>query len=363
AQLGETDRRAAFLLALSGIVHLTPDAERLPPLAKLHPAVVLAMSATGGENVKRALEDVPARVLGDLPPPFGPAFHELARNEPDISAGDDAVQILAKLGTTSIETEWVAQFLDEQAVSRLRALALLSSQDPKAARHILDIVLNNPNVRIEHPALRWARGWKLISWSSLSSSDQLLILSGIPSGTKLRTEDIAKLFSHPLPSMRVSAIDEALERIRMGHPGALAVLSELKNQPELLDPEQTVLLARLLENPENATVDEVRKWLSLSPPLELVAKLLVATSEEKSATTLDFEAMRFLKDRSWKPSVEDLRKLVLHPDPLTRLFAYSSVYQSVDRDTALTILSQSQKREENREFKEQLRTMIGALAQ
>ncbi len=90
--------------------------------------------------------------------------------------------------------------------------------------------------------------------------------------------------------------------------------------------------------------------------------MLLATSKEKHWTSLDREISIHLRENKWKPMKEQLIYLVVHPEPLTRLYAYSQVYLLEDKAFALKVLTEARKREVEADFKQVLDLNITQLS-
>ncbi len=358
AQLTPSDRRTAYALALSGLLREETPTD-LTPLAQAHPGLVLAITASAGENVGRVLATVPLSVLIALPPPFGVAFQQLGVSKPDLHCGDESVRGLARLATRGIEqADAFIQFLSVDTMTRLRAVAFLFSEDNNGAQKALDILVHPTHHTAPHDVVRWAQAWNITSWKELEPSDQLLVVSGLkPSGEVLQ-EHLAVLFAHPEPSMRAYAIQLGLEKITFEHPGALAALTKIADKPEILTGDQTLMLARLLEMPGSVDSSIARTFLAGNPPETLIVELLLASAKTKTGTRLDFEFSRYLQQKGWEPQLSELSILLSHPDKLTRFFIYTKIFALPDRGAARKLLNEALAKESLPEFKKQLQSML-----
>ncbi|MBL7661691.1 hypothetical protein JNK13_02955 [bacterium] len=360
--LQSSDRRFALTLALSGLLgNKTP--RDVPALDRVHPAIVLALTVAAGNNVQPILAKIPAEVLIALPPPLGPAFQELARSNPQLTCGDREVQTLAKLTAYGIgDADPLVQYISENTETRLRSIAQVFSQDPAQARRVLTVILSHPNLSVNDPFIAWARTWQISDWKELKVNDQLFLLAGIPPADPLKAENIGKLFSHPSVQLRSLAIVKSLESIAFEHPGAYEVLKFVQQDAKILNAKQLVDLARLLETPSKANSELIDAWLATKPAQQILEILLISTSGNKQATTLDFEISRTLQKQNWEPKLTELQKLSGHPDRLTRFFAYTKLYKLEDRETAKVILSEALKHETDTEFRKQISSMVKELA-
>lgn len=359
--LSVEDRRLALALALSGLLREKTPRD-LPALDTAHAGVILGITASAGENVGAILDKIPVSLLAELPPPIGPAFLELSRHNPDLTCGDEATRLLSRIATRGVEdSDQIVQFVERDTTVRLRALALLYASEPVSARRVLDILLNHPNVEIQHEHIQWAKSWNLLKWTEIENSDQLSLVAGIPPVADVSVQNLGKLFSHPQPSIRGLAIRKAIDQIKFEHPGAYNTLRSLSEHPELLTPAQTVQLAQLLEAFERAPATAIRAWLETQPPQELVAALLVSTSAEAQGTTMDFEFSRYLQGAGWAPNTRELERLAGHPDNLTRFFAYTKIFALDDKAVALQMLTDAAANEKHPEFKRRLELMLASL--
>jgi len=361
-ELSAEDRRVALGLGMTRLLRdKTP--RDLSPLSTLHPAVVLAVTASSGPSVGRVLKNIPASILTQLSSPFGQAFDELTKNGEELSCGDQAVQLLARFGTVGVrDVNNLNKFLESDTERKLRALALIYSDSNDFAQKALNILLNNPRLSVGSEAINWGRSFQLMKWQELGSSEQLYLLAGIiPPGVKISPSNLAKLFAHPLPYMRAFAIENVLETITMPHPGATDALKYILKKPEILTALQTAQLAQLLQSPMTVSESKVDNWLQTKPPLPLVAFLVISTAKEKEATKLDGLFLSYLKNNGWKPDIDTLTLLSTHPDKLVRLFSYSEVFKLDDVQLKLSILTEATKKEEIPELNKQLDHMISVI--
>lgn len=361
-ELRRADRRATLALAMAGLLK-----ERMPTdlanLADLHPGVVLAVTATtNGAGGTAVLSKIPAEILTQLRLPLGYAFKLIIDGRPEMSCADQGVRSLARLVAFGLDdVERIKDFLSADGARRISVFAFMYSQDNQRAENLLNIILNDPKVNIEDPNINWGKDWGLYSWEELEASDKLFVLAGVAPSRELRPQNIGKLFSHPSRSLRTYAIEQSLDRITFRHPGAKEVFDILKENPVMLNGDDTLRLALFLENPQRVTTERIRGWLQSSPPVELISKLLLATAGEKEATKLDFEFARYLKQQNWSPDVTMLSKLYNHPDGFTRMFAYSKTYQLDDKETAYMFLQRASESENDEEFKKQILSMLEIL--
>lgn len=363
-ELSPSDRRMALILGLSELLGSKAPRD-IGSLENRHPALILALSSTAGAKVNSLfLSKIPAEVLTHLQVPYGPAFLKLIEGENNISCADENVQILARLGTRGMEEKnEIPKYLNSNPSKHLQALAILFSGDDANSKLLISLLLEHPNMNISIPEIIWAKEWELSKWSELEAGEQLYILAGIPPSTKLGLENIGKMFKHPSAAIRRYAILQAIDRIKFSHPGAFDLMTMVSKSPDLLTPEQLFKLAELLENPSKTTEERMKAWFALEPPvsIELIAPLLVKTASQSESTKFDLWLAVYLKSRGWSPDVSALKKLSLHPDRYTRLFAYDEIFKMKDEQSALIMLKSALEKEQDQGNTTQLKEMINKL--
>ena len=363
-ELKPEDRRLAVALGLAGLLK-----DKLPKdlgeLTDRHPGVILAVTATAGDNTKKILEKIPALTLTNLPPPFGAAFQKLLENEAELTCANDAVRLLAMFGTMSIDQikpQEIIDYLSKEPSKRMQALALVVSYDDVAAGKVLDILYSQIGQSLGLPEIAWAKTWDLLRWNEVENADKLFILSGIAPGNRISVERIKILFSHPNPKMRAYAVVNAKEKIGFQHPASTVILDKLINDPELLDGEQLLRLAEILQEPDKVADDRIKSWLNTSPEPEVVADLLISTSASASSSRADTWFAYYLKKQNWSPDLTTLTKLSTHPDSYTRLYSYTLLQNrvldgTIKEDQAKAIIANALSKEADPEFAKQLELM------
>ena len=363
-ELKPEDRRMAVALGLAGLLK-----DKLPKdigsITDRHPGIVLAVTATAGDNTKKILEKIPAISLTNLPPPFGAAFQKLLEGENDLTCANDAVHLLATFGTMQIDKirpQEIVDYLAKDPAKRLQALALIVSYDEVSATKILDVLNSQVGQSLGLPELAWAKTWDVLRWTEVENADKLFIISGIAPGNRIGVERVRILFSHPNPKMRGYAAAIAKEKIGFKHPAAGVILEKIIKDPELLDGEQFLRLAEILQEPDGVADDRIKSWLNTSPEPEIVSELLLATSNATASSKSDTWFAYYLKNQKWSPDLATLKTLSTHPDSYTRLYSYTIIQNrivdgSIKEDQAKTIIDAALSREADPEFAKQLQLM------
>jgi serine/threonine protein kinase len=372
AQLSDKDRELALALGLAGFVgadFAKKIGSEIKSLEQFHPGVLLAITAFGNERINKFLEKIPTKVLGQggLPSPLGTAFSKMFESDNNSKLSSRDVQLLAKFGTIGADQKSeLVEFLRKDPGYKLQALAMLASSNLDFSKYILEILVNHPNLTFDSPQVAWGREWKITSsWEELEVVDQLMILSGnVPSSSlQVLPQNIGKMFNHPSSKIRKYAVDKALDSISFAHPGSGEALLEISANPETLNAQQLFLLARFLENPEKIDETKAKEWFLTNPSVELISKLLLSSWKQTKATRFDTLSAIYLKQKNWKPELDSLEKLMLHPDLYARLFAYNQIYTNLKSEVAIELLNQAYLKEAHLPYKTNLEEMIAQLSE
>lgn len=363
-KLTSGDRRVALTIALGRLL-----GERYLPkdkvdLNNINPGVLFAIISTLGNAP--GVSSVPASRLALLPPPMHFAIQELLSLNPDLKCGDPAILGLAKLWSkNSLAIDDIVSYLREDTEGRLRSLAILFSTDRIHAAQTMELLLNHPNITLDHEYIRWGIRVKLNAWSNFQPHDQLLILAGLkPSSPEAVTPtQTVQLLAHPSAKLRQFAIQGIINQIPLAHPAAVPFLNTLKERPEMLTGRQTIELAQFLEKPERATREAVQGWCETKPSMAIMAELLASTASQPAATSFDSNLSLCLQNANWEPSLEGLKKLSHHPDDLTRIFIYRKVLDlgKIDPSNALGIFTDALQREKREDLRKLLEGNIASL--
>jgi len=360
-KLSSSDRRVAMTVALKRLI----DEQYLPKekidFASIHPGVILSILSIEG-NVP-GMNLIPASRLTTLPPPINLAFQELVNAYPDVKCSDPAPLGLARFYSKELSVEEVISYLKEDTESRLRALAILLYAERIKSKQLIEMLLNHPNLRLDHELIRWGIKVNLTSWNEIDSSGQLFILAGLPATGQLSAAEYVQLLAHPIPRTRQIAIEKIVNLIPLAHPGAVPFLGRLKEHPELLTGKQTLELAQFLEKPSLATKEAVQTWCETSPNASVMAELLASTARQAQSTSFDSNLSLCLQHSNWKPSTDILRRLSSHPDSLTRIFVYTKLAElgKQEPNTAMSIFAEALTTEKREDLKRQIQLNISSL--
>ncbi len=362
--LADDDKQVALSLALAKILD-GQGPKNFKSTDSLHPGVILALAASGGDRATRFLEGIPTSRLFELPAPVSSAFKVLGKEGENMDCGSDSVRILARISARGIvkgfkPTEELHSFVSSSPKNNTQALAVLFSKDEQSASSALVALLKHPNLKPNAPRFRWAMRYKFADteWNNISSSERLMMLGGLNPVSRLTKSQLETLFLHPDSDVRAAAIARALERFQWNHPGAVMIFKVLLERPDTLSAIQTARLAPMLSEPSKVPGKVVEDWLSGKPPLALVEALLLSTYAQSEATELDFAFSQYLFEQGWKPNRNQVKKLSVHPDRVTRLRAYEEIFKFEDKVLAVSLLEIAKEEESDLEFIDALEEKI-----
>ena len=358
-ELTADDRRAALALGLGGLLKGKFPTD-LKPLDSLHPGVLLALVSTinDSESAREHLSDIPAAILTRLPAPYGIAFRKLIQEQPDITCGNQAVELLARIGVRGPTQDDLSKYLVENSEDRAQALAMITSRSSELSEKTLNILLSQPQLLSSIP---WARAFKINEWVEVPASQKLLIAVGMIPSVSLSADRLGKLLGHPSPVIRGYAAGQLKELVHFEHPGAVVVLEKIRLNGAITTPEQLVGLARILAMKAPYDLQFLNRWMQLNPDPTIMSALLIATSKNKSASALDTALVAALQKSSWSADIEELRRLSQHPDRNARLYAFGQIYKLNDREVARDLLEFALGDEKDEQCRTSLTEMLNAL--
>ncbi len=345
-ELSPTDKHAALVFALEGLV---PEGRaQVVELASLHPGVLLAvLGQSSPKNVPSEVKGLPVDLLIRLPAPFGELFSQ-AKAMGVNNVGDIPALGLAEIVTGNASAQAFERFLgnDAQAAQTLAKVSL-----------ILPVVSTNDAVASELLSILGDRGgdiaalvhWfdveDLAGWRSVKAADKLMLLLGNFPQSQLSVPQLSDLLTFPLVKVR----DEALVKLREVFPGQEGerLLLTLTTPASGLSREQTIALLSALAVPSNARLPFITAWFSLSPSPDSVLLVLLSRSHVDSQDLFNLEAARFLRRTSWSSTIDILKLLTRHPEPLARVLAYGRLDPSVDESRSILLERQREEKDES----------------
>lgn len=322
-QLTSTDRRSAVALS---VMSLYPEGVGiLPPLATLHPGIILAVAGQSrAKNPSKQLSEIGIDRLVTLPQPVGPLFAELQRSGSKNLADPEVIALAGIIsGNPSAETLEAYIGVDSPlpvALARIAiALPLLSANEVVANQ--LLAILRDRGGEIGQ-TLSWFDIDGLGIWSKVKASDKLRIILGDLDDKDLKMEQYADLLSFPLTEVRVKSAQSLRSRYLKGEGAPLFLV--LSGDQNRLTRDQTVAFVSALSLDVSKRAPYVSSLFQLKPSPEMVLLILMARADKDSSDLFNLEAARYLrKNNSFTTSTEMLQILAHHPEPLARSIAYA----------------------------------------
>jgi serine/threonine protein kinase len=358
-ELNADDRRAALALGLGGLLKGKFPTD-LKSLDSIHPGVLFALVATirDSESAREHLSEIPALILTKLPVPYGTAFKRLIDNQRDLTFGNPAIELLARIGVRGPELDELSRFLATDSEVRAQALAIMLSRSNELSEKAINIFLNQPT---QLAAAQWARAFKINEWAELTPTQRLMVIAGMTPTISLSADRLGRLLGHPSPSIRAFAAGQLKSLVHFEHPGAVSVLEQVSQDGSLLTPEQLVGLARILAMKKPYDLEFLNRWIASNPNPSILGAMLLATTEGKIQTTLDTVLVAGLQRSNWTPGIDDLRRLSKHANRNARLFAYGLIFALGDKEVARDLLEFALGDEKDEPCRESLVEMLKAI--
>jgi len=359
-KIAESEKRTIYVLASAKMFDRDVSKELIATIddKDISSIILFAMIATSGGERDHLLKQNPLSKLFSLPEPAGTAFEVLDGFIPNLHLADGVVKGTVKvLATLGNDATMLEEYLKGATQAKLAVLATATSNNPVLAEKLLTAIVKNPVRSIKNEFAEWGRRVDLIGMTELSVVQQFFLLSGTlgENRTLLKPETAVKLLTHPSPKARQEAIVLALQTIKFNHPAAQEALATAYEQPNLLTGMQLLLLAQFMENPNPKAADQdtmaggrvIQRWIHGGVDKKLLTKIVLASSGAPESSKLDYEVIRYLNSEGWQLTVNNIKKMVKHPDYFTRMFAYTETIHLDNKKEAVSILEAAQKTENN----------------
>lgn len=355
-QLTRGDREAVLGFTLLSLV---PDGfSDLPQFSELSAPVVLAVACQmPATNPSAGLEQVPLNTLGDLPDPVGSAFRELSTTGVKALNAPEAMGLAALVcghpNANAIDAYIGRESTFKGILERLAiAFPVIALNEDVAGQFLASLRDQGGEAGT---VLSWFDIDDLAKWSTVASSEKLgLLLNRLPKRT-LSVTQYADLLTFPIPLVReqvVKALTAAYFREPDGELLALLATDQLG-----LSREQTIALVSTLQLPALKRAPFISAWFETKPAPESVVLVLLRRSYVDSTDQFNLEAARYLKKQQWRSSLDILKLLARHPEPLARSMAYA---QLTPQDPAQRgVLEESLQRESDQNLKRSILTRLG----
>ncbi len=335
--LTENDREVALFYALRNLMGSSYD---LPDIDDVHPAVVLAITGTWPLDAE-GLPSLPIMSLVNLPSPYGAAFAGLSQlgiNEIDNPVARGLAHIL--VGDIN-QRSLVAYFLSKgdnsvvDVLLKIRVLLPLLSASPALENIVYQFLWSRSDV--VGGALHWFDDGDLAAWATLPKTIRLGIAAGklpeLISAQGLSFEQTIDLLNFPFETVRKEVLDKLL------HGGLqsdlVATVKYLTGNETHLTRTQAISLMLALRLKGDSGDAFVSSWFQTAPDPQAVLGVLLARSDAPKSDGFNLQAARFLISKDLKIELEDLKKLVNHPESLARALAYAKLNPSLPEHAAL----------------------------
>ncbi len=305
--------------------------DSVPPLASLHPGVILAVAGEMPPNDPAPqLKLLPLSTFSKLPDPFGAAFKQLGDLGVSSAGAPESVALAAitsgMASSRAFDAFMGSDASPKTAIARLTILMPIVSGNDAATAQLV------ASIRDRGGDLGQVLGWfdieDLAKWSGLTGTQKLtLVLNRLPEG-ELSQPQYADLMTFPLPGVREQAAVELKKRFFRETDGNL--LLTLSGPGNRLTREQTIALVSALSLPPAKRTPFVAAWFGLKPAPDTVLLILLARSGYDSSDTFNLEAARYLRRTQWSATTEMLQLLAQHPEPLARTLAYAKLDPKID---------------------------------
>lgn len=324
-ELGQDDRRIILTLGLLRLLPKKPIS--LPPLGEAHPAVALAIAGDTHdltmEQGSRELAAVPLSKMARLNPPYGEMFallektgvHDLAelpaRGLSHIVSGD-ASPLAFNAFFSSSETK-------QKALVKLAILYPLARRVPKVEEGLFSALAEPTNPLAD--SIAWFASEELAQWSKVPKIDLLGLVAGqLPAGG-LSVEQYADLLRSPDIGLR----EKAKTALVKGENGdkLKSVLQVLSSNSVRLSRFHVISLVSAMQLNGEAGYALLGSVLETNPDPRAILSILIARSHFERLDPVNVELARYVVRANPMPTIEDLQKLSIHPEPLARAFAYS----------------------------------------
>lgn len=322
-ELNEEDRAIAIGLA---VYDLMPEAIKgLMPLERAHPGVILGVVAEMQVSQSaNQFKNIPILRMTHLPQPYGLAFHQLAKSGV-LNMSDSSAQALAHILVGDYSHDALEHFFAQNtAIKVLISLPLLRDKSRQSLEQ--NIVTFLKSHQTYGHLITWFDKEKTAEWDKNSWFEKLMISIGSLPDNNLTIEQLSDLLRYPERGIR----EESLKRLR-SNPAMKSLiqgLSYLASDASKLSRYQTISLILALSFKGDVADSFVATWFNTQPVPEAVLELLIRRTDQPEADSFNFEATRYLVNRTWDADLSMMKRLVMHPEPLARALAYARLDQS-----------------------------------
>lgn len=333
-ELNTDDIHAALSLALAPL--LQEGAQEIPPLAALHPGVVLAIAGqTNPTNAGSELRAIPLETIAKLPNPIGQTFSQLRKYGVESLGAPQAVALAAIISGNARATTfdaYISQASDPQRFAQLISLIEpIVGANPAAAAELLAAIRDRGGD--SGTLVSWFDIDALADWASVPAIVKIRLILGTLPSIELSDPQYFDLLRFPLDPIKSQSIAKIAKRgFPAGHENLFATLISSTNH---LNREQTIALLAALKLEPAKRPAFIAAWFEMKPPPETVLLILAARSNHDASDLFNLEAARYLRRNSWEASFDLLKLLAAHPEPLARVLVYGRLNPNVEAERSL----------------------------
>lgn len=353
--LSAQDRRTVLSIALGELV--PPEKRQIASFGQLHPGVLLALAGMVNlDHPGEMFSGISLERFAKLPPPVSLVFKQFIeggikelrslapRAYAHLYMGDGNREVFERYLISSSDIEFTRE--------QLRLIQPLLEKNPTYAKPLADLLANSGLSLAAQ--FDWFDEDQTANWAEATPLARLLLLGGKLPPTDLTLEQYIDLLQFPVESVREDAQAVLTKRyVSENYRSLLLVLSSPENK---LTRGQMIFLVSALQLPDDEAFAFFSRWFSAEPDPDTVFLILLSRSRTRKAAPFDMGAARYLIDRQWSSSTDELAELVQHPEPLARALAYSRLEPKKPED--LKVLKEQMEKESSDRLRQQVREKL-----
>lgn len=229
---------------------------------------------------------------------------------------DPAALAFSHILARNLEEGIVRTFIGDDPKARLRFLAedVLPSL-PSLSDSLLEAISVDDRFRLN---LNWFKSDKTAEWVKEGTPTKLLLLAETVPNAPLTKEKYIDLLTFPNKEIKNTAINIVHGLTKLN----VEFLNFLASPTSKLNRSQLIFLITALSTPGKTGEVATSRWFKLTPDPGTVANFLNISPTKKSEL-FNVQVVSYLKDSRWAPTLDVLKQLILHREPLIRALAYT----------------------------------------
>ncbi|RME59150.1 MAG: hypothetical protein D6780_05520, partial [Candidatus Dadabacteria bacterium] len=328
--LTKEDKRVVLFFALADFFSKPPS--DLEPLQKAHPLVLLALAVN--VDCKKAgllFPQATAQKLISLKNPLSLKIKVLAGLDKNLSPSEISAFLKFFLTPKKVTPTTFECYLKNASLALEQRGKILLLLDPLQKDQDLSKALYTWLLSSKHSLIKNLISWfeteegKEI-WQNAPFKTKLAIAGGVLPSAKLTVNQLLDLLLYPDSQIKEQSLKRLNQEYNIKGKIPLRVIKFLTFKKNSLSRPQITALLGIFLFQDKADSVLVSNWFKTKPNPSVVVKLLELRKDFK--TSLDpfsIEAVRYLKETSWKPTLKELKSLALHKEKLVRALAYSRI--------------------------------------